>query len=393
MKFLFPLLFVFSLWSLPIQAGGAPLCADVFQFQAFQNQAPAEVIWGTLRADFKHHTRYTVDLKQSTQIKNQCNLGTCHLHSWMSHLERGYEQKTGQSLTLSNEYLSARHWLERSLLRLEKPSKEVEVKLGAGPLFSRESILEYGLIPEGAWKPKSDFMLNPQAKKMSEFIENILVRTQWQAEKTAEGPAREAVLEQGRNQIKDLFRQMVGEVPAQFEFQGQTWTPKDFAKAYFESFEGPMTQMAIHNDRKAATKFEKTPQGRKLITSLDKVEDTARRMLDKGEAVYLSYDHHAEYVDASSGIMSIRAFHIPTYARPATRQMREAFDTNSGGHAVQIVGYELDPRTGRVVKWKIRNSWGTKKGDEGHYHMYDDYFRAFAKSITVPSAFLPFIPM
>ncbi|WP_374032701.1 hypothetical protein [Bdellovibrio bacteriovorus] len=124
MKFLFPLLFVFSLWSLPIQAGGAPLCAEVFQIQA-----PKEIIWGSLRTEFKHHTRYTVELKQSTPIKNQCNLGTCHLHSWMSHLERSYEQKTGQTLTLSNEYLSARHWLERSLQRLEKPSKEVDIKL------------------------------------------------------------------------------------------------------------------------------------------------------------------------------------------------------------------------------------------------------------------------
>ncbi len=388
MKLLFPLLFVFSLWSLPFQAGGAPLCAEVFQIQA-----PKEIIWGSLRTEFKHHTRYTVELKQNTPIKNQCNLGTCHLHSWMSHLERNYEQKTGQTLTLSNEYLSARHWLERSLQRLEKPSKEVDIKLGAGPLFSRESILEYGLLPEGAWKPKSDFMLNPQAKKMSEFLENILVRTQWQADKIQEGPAREALLEQGRNQIKDLFRQMVGEIPAQFEFQGKTWTPKEFAKAYFESFEGPMLQMVINNNRKAATEFASTKQGDKLTTSVDLVESTARELLDNGQSVYLSYDHHAEYVDAATGIMSIRAFHIPAYARPATRQMREAFDTNRGGHAVQIVGYELDPRTGRVVKWKIRNSWGTHKGDEGHYHMYDDYFRAFAKSITVPEAVLTNIKM
>lgn len=388
MKLLFPLLFVFSLWSLPFQAGGAPLCAEVFQIQA-----PKEIIWGSLRTEFKHHTRYTVELKQNTPIKNQCNLGTCHLHSWMSHLERNYEQKTGQTLTLSNEYLSARHWLERSLQRLEKPSKEVDIKLGAGPLFSRESILEYGLLPEGAWKPKSDFMLNPQAKKISEFLENILVRTQWQADKMQEGPAREALLEQGRNQIKDLFRQMVGEMPARFEFQGKTWTPKEFAKAYFESFEGPMLQMVINNNRKAATEFTSTKQGDKLTTSVDLVESTARELLDNGQSVYLSYDHHAEYVDATTGIMSIRAFHIPPYARPATRQMREAFDTNSGGHAVQIVGYELDPRTGRVVKWKIRNSWGLNKGDEGHYHMYDDYFRAFAKSITVPEAVLTNIQM
>lgn len=370
------------LFFLPFSAmAGAPLCSEVFQITH-------ETPWGTLRSDFKHNTKYSVELQQGTSIKNQCNLGTCHLHSWLSHLERSYEMKSGEVLTLSNQYVSAKHWLQRSMQRLASPDKKFEVSLGAGPLVSRESLLQYGLIPEGVWQPKADFMVNPQAKVMNQYLENIIVRTKWQAEKSLDSAGKEAALNQGREQIRNLFRQMVGEIPENFMWRGKSWTPRDFAQSYFASFEGPTLQMIVNNNRKSTPQYKSTKQGSQLAVNLETLESTTRALLDKGEAVYLAYDHHAEYVDAATGIISIRAFHIPSYARPPTRQMRESFEANSGGHAVQIVGYEVDPRTNRVIKWKIRNSWGNKKGDEGFYHMYDDYFRAFAKSVTFPEVLL-----
>lgn len=53
-----------------------------------------------------------------------------------------------------------------------------------------------------------------------------------------------------------------------------------------------------------------------------------------------------------------------------------------GSHAVLVVGYEVDPITGRVRKWKIQNSWGEESGDRGYFHMYSDYFERFAWSFT-----------
>lgn len=332
------LLVLSALFTLPISATAqGPICARIFT---------SEVPWGALRPDFKHTTRYTVEVTQQSKIKNQCNLGTCHLHSWLSYLEKSYENTTGKTLTLSNEYLAAQHWLTKSLEALHFFDKKLDISLGAGPLYSRESILNHGLIPEGVWKPRPDFMKNPHAQQ--------------------------------------IFEQMVGKIPERFEWEGQSWTPQSFAKHYFSTFEGPMIQMVIAADRKAPFKIESTPRGDKLTANLDAVEATAKELLDGGHTVYLSYDHHHSYVDKDTGIMSLRAFKTPTFARPTSRKMREEFDANGGGHAVQIVGYEMDPRTQRIVKWKIRNSWGTDKGDSGYYHMYDDYFRAFAKSITVP---------
>lgn len=372
------LLVLSALFALPISATAqGPICARIFT---------SEVPWGALRPDFKHTTRYTVEVTQQSKIKNQCNLGTCHLHSWLSYLERSYEVSTGKTLTLSNEYVAAQHWLTKSLEALHFFDKKLDISLGAGPLFSRESLLEYGLIPEGVWKPRPDFMKNPHAQQISKYLENTILRAQWELQHAKDPHHKKTIRDHAHAQVHQIFEQMVGKIPDQFEWQGQTWTPQSFAKHYFSSFEGPMIQMTIAADRKAPFKLESTPRGDKLTANLDAVEATAKELLDGGHSVYLSYDHHHSYVDKETGIMSLRAFKTPTFARPTSRKMREEFDANGGGHAVQIVGYEIDPRTQRVVKWKIRNSWGTDKGDAGYFHMYDDYFRAFAKSITVPES-------
>lgn len=56
--------------------------------------------------------------------------------------------------------------------------------------------------------------------------------------------------------------------------------------------------------------------------------------------------------------------------------------SGSGQHAVDIVGADLDSN-GRIIKLKIKNSWGTESGDGGFYHMYRDYFENFVTSIYV----------
>jgi bleomycin hydrolase len=52
----------------------------------------------------------------------------------------------------------------------------------------------------------------------------------------------------------------------------------------------------------------------------------------------------------------------------------------AGLHAVEIVGADLTPE-GRVIKFKIKNSWGDERGDKGFFHMYQDYFRHFAQEV------------
>jgi bleomycin hydrolase len=80
--------------------------------------------------------------------------------------------------------------------------------------------------------------------------------------------------------------------------------------------------------------------------------------------------------------MTIGGLSLPKGGGPLPRKLRSKHVVFDGFHAVQIVGYDLDRRTGKIVKFKIKNSWGDKAGSGGYYHMYLDYFRAFAFSLV-----------
>jgi len=141
--------------------------------------------------------------------------------------------------------------------------------------------------------------------------------------------------------------------------------------------------VGVNPNRKAVTTLEyETAYFKTISASLDVVEETARALLDQGRNVYLSYDHSSDFVDVPTGTMSIGAFNLPPGAGPMTRKQRAYFKVAPGGHAVQIVGYDLNPKTNKVSRWKIKNSWGDKMGDAGYFHMYRDFFRAFVMSVS-----------
>jgi aminopeptidase C len=83
-------------------------------------------------------------------------------------------------------------------------------------------------------------------------------------------------------------------------------------------------------------------------------------------------------MDTKLGILSLAAFHTPENFAVPPQPYRTEFGLDLGGyHAVDIIGVDLDA-SGKIRKLKIRNSWGAASGDHGDYHMYMDYFKAYA---------------
>lgn len=369
-------------------------CAAIFDSQRAKSELPAptsEFRFGSLKSNFPHTTNYSHELAQQSEVRNQCNLGTCHLYSWVSMLEHDHISYGRTPIKLSTHYLSAQHLLARSLALLDYRDRTAgersrinvvkpRLNLGANVFNSRRSIVSYGLIPDEAWTAHRDFEEGSLSMRVSEYVENIVARTRWEIEREPDAKHREKIVARAREQVRSIFRNVIGEIPENFEFNGKRYTPKTFAKTFFPELEKPIFEMNVIREQDGKTFVDN--QRSYAETDINFVEKTARELIDKGMNVYLAYHHNVSYVDSSSGIMSISAFHHPSYGSPVNRGQRDYFDFEDGGHAVQIVGYDVDPDTGNVIKWKIKNSWGTKTGTLGYFHMYDDYFREFATSIS-----------
>lgn len=364
--------------------GGQWARAEVSCQQVFaEKTAGAEPDFGTLRADFEHSRNYSKELTQFGDIKDQSALGTCHLYSWSASLEQSYLQRTGKKIKISGRHLTLMHWIDSAFRTLKSEDPKAEIQLGANPIFSRFQVLRFGAMPDAAFKPARDFDKPPLSGRLETYVQNIVDRAKFDLKSTGDSGKRIAILQRAQADILQIFNDVVGNIPTTFSYDGKSYDPRSFAKEMFPELTKPIVFMAIKGDRDAEdVRTDINPNFMLFETSIDRLENTVKELIDKGQAVYLGYQHEASFVDKETGTMTLAGFHFPTNARPLSRRQREWSERNGGGHAVQIVGYDLDPKTGKIIKFKIKNSWGEKAGDNGYYHMYVDYFRAYARGIT-----------
>ena len=362
-------------------------CSELYSKDSvanFATEVEQKTAVGNLRKNFALDPTYKVEVPDQSSIKNQCNLGTCHLYSWVSLLEHDYKTSVHADIKISTHYLSALHWIRKSLDLLESNSgDEVNVQLGAHIFGSRWSILSSGIVPDEVWTGSRDFQSAPLSAKITEYVKNITARAKWEISKQTEASQIEKIRKKAKNDVLSVFQNLIGNIPNNFTFQGKEYTPVSFQKTFFPDLSKPITHIIVASDRKAQTTLDQSSQSYSLISAnIDTIESTVRKLLDQGQNVYIGYDHNAQFVDVKTGIMSIGAFELPSGGGPLSREQRSFFKMSSGDHAVQLVGYDYDPKTNRVIKWKLKNSWGEKLGDNGYFHMFNDYFRAFVSSVS-----------
>jgi hypothetical protein len=177
-----------------------------------------ELFYGKVKKDFVHDPTYKVLIPDQSEIKNQCALSTCHLYSWASMLEHKYKEKYHEDIKISTHYLSVSHWVRRSLEALkEGPEDQVSMGLEANVFASRWAILTYGIIPDEAWTASRDFQVAPLSKRISEYLKNIVARAKWDMSSQVDEAKIRQIRVQGENKILDVFKNLVGEMPSQFQ--------------------------------------------------------------------------------------------------------------------------------------------------------------------------------
>ena len=65
-----------------------------------------------------------------------------------------------------------------------------------------------------------------------------------------------------------------------------------------------------------------------------------------------------------------------------TKEQRLDYGESLMTHAMVITGVDLDD-AGRPMRWKVENSWGKERGQDGYYVMNDEWFGEFSYQILL----------
>jgi len=73
------------------------------------------------------------------------------------------------------------------------------------------------------------------------------------------------------------------------------------------------------------------------------------------------------------GIQIFESFESDDVARTGIVPMPHEDENCLGGHAVTVIGYDINFRSSGKTYYELRNSWGTEWGDHGHFWMPAEY--------------------
>lgn len=339
--------------------------------------------YGQIRRDFKHNEGYTKVIPVMGEIKSQCDLGTCTLLTVASKLEQEYKKRYGKDLKISTEYLAARHWIDESIKTLMTQSSDsVNTVFGSTAINAHALIRSYGILPASEWTLGTHFQSGATASKISEYVRNITARTKLKMKEASNPDEKAKILDEGIGHIKEVFRHFIGELPNRFQFGSEVHNTQTFMDQYFPELKKSMVRVAakVRPEEETSTI---TDNGHTFTNaSVAEIENLVTAVIDKGHSVFLAFDYNPNFTDQKTGIMSISGFYAPPGSEPLTQAQMVELKIKPNLHATQIVGYDRDPKTGQLIKFLIKNSWGEFAGSKGYYHMYLDYFRSQVRNIS-----------
>ncbi len=374
--------------------------------------------FGKLKKDFRLDTTYTKELAR-IPVKNQCNWGSCWAMTLTGAIETTLAQQHGAKVKLHPQYLVAMHIVTNAVAKISKYGSFY--MQGDSQRDAINLIQKYGLVTAAAWKPKVDISNIKVSSRFNFYISHIVEQYQT-AYKELENEraileakeagsltgvetekltdiiqAQQALMESAEAELMKLVTSVMGELPKTFKFEGEEVTPVQFANEILALGDVGLYRMKFKRtpvkqvtETTQAPKVLPAPSTTKEFTVMGDAEEVSNLIMneiDNERPVVLALDWEKAFVDPKTGTMSIGAFHSPFQNFKINADYFAAF--NQGGHAVLVVGYKLGP-DGKVIQFKILNSWGDEVGDGGYYHLHRDYFDVFgiATSSILPKSLL-----
>lgn len=118
------------------------------------------------------------------------------------------------------------------------------------------------------------------------------------------------------------------------------------------------------------------------------LKDAARKMIDANEPVWFGCDVGQDQ-DKEHGIMQVNMYDynsIYGIEMKISKGDRSLYRECSPTHAMVFTG--IDDVNGRLVKWRVENSWGDDKGSKGYWALYDEWFDEYVFDVIVKKKYV-----
>ena len=408
-----------------IERQNAPTAADralrnALAANAIDNLAQNRQNAGALDTYFSVETP-----KQS--ITDQKSSGRCWMFSGLNVLRANYSKRTDSlSVQFSHDYLFFWDQLEKANLMLQgiietasKPIDDQRVQfffhypLSDGGTFCGVADLaeKYGLVPAQV-QPETYSADN--TSKMSSIIKSKLREQGLELRRmVSEGRKAKAVEQRKTEMLGQIYHMLaitLGEPIREFTYafrdkQGKAltpvkrYTPRSF---YEETVGGPLNDtfiMVMNDPRRPYHKTYEVEYDRHTYDGhnwkyvnlpMDDIEQMAIASLRDGRKLYSSYDV-GKFLDRKRGYADTENFDYEslfgtTFGMDKAQRI-STFDSGST-HAMTLCAVDLDDR-GKVLKWKVENSWGADWGQRGCLIMTDRWFREYMFRLVVNKKYVP----
>ncbi|SDM59865.1 C1 family peptidase [Siphonobacter aquaeclarae] len=325
----------------------------------------------------------------ATPVKNQGSTGTCWCFSTTAVVESECLRKNLGEFDLSEMYIVRNIYLEkaRNYVRRQGKAQFDEGGLGHDVL---NAIAQYGAVPESAYSGLVNGARTHDHQKLVKdlraYLTDILKKTPVPAD-----------WETGFVRILD---ERLGAIPQQFDYQGKTYTPRQFAEEVLQFHADDYIGLTSFSHHPFYQPFiveipDNWANGSYLNVPLEELSSVVQTSVSAGYTVMWDADvsnpgwgqdkgYALEYVSKPSSAEP------DAPEKPTDQQVRQRlFDTQvtTDDHLMQITGMAASP-SGKKF-YLVKNSWGEVGPYKGYIYVSEPYFALNTVTVIVPKAVLP----
>jgi bleomycin hydrolase len=358
------------------------------------------------------------------KVTNQERSGRCWLFAGLNLLRVGAMKKMGlKNFEFSQNYAMFWDKVERANYFLEAvietAGRDVDDRTVAHLLGSVADdggqwnmfvaiVNKYGLVPK-AFMPETHS--SSETARMNSALRNLL-RQGAKSVREASERGVDAARAQKAEVLRVIYRVLcihLGTPPDRFDWQWTdkdrefhrvgVLTPQEFAAKYVEL---PINDYVclVHDPRPTSpagrtftVEYLGNVLGAPPVTYLNVdiplIKDIASRTLQRGEPVWFGCDvgkmMSSEYGVWDASLYDLSGLYDTTFT--LDKADRLIYHESQMTHAMLFTG--VDVAGGVTRKWRVENSWGTEKGQDGFYTMNDSWFDEYVYEIAARRDTLP----